>query len=68
MIKACKSCRNLIEIPTNNSYKDVKHFCMVTGYYTSDINKDRSKVRMYTPGGKELICRYEYAEKQQAAE
>lgn len=63
--KCCRNCKHLIDIPRNNSYKDVDHFCMLNGYYTTGIDKDINKVRRYSPGGKELRC--EYKEKHGAA-
>lgn len=59
MIECCANCKYCIDEPTNNRYGDIKHFCLVTGYYTHGINKDRTKIKHYTPGGKELECKYE---------
>ena len=59
MIECCANCKHLISTPKNNRYGDMEHFCMVTGYLTHQINKDRNKIKRFTPGGKELECKYE---------
>ena len=55
-IRCCRNCGNLIDYPTGNKYGDVHHFCLVTGYYVTSIDKDSTKVKRFTPGGKELHC------------
>lgn len=57
--KCCRNCKNLIACPRNNRYGDVDYFCLITGYYTSGIDKDISKVKRFSPGGKELSCQWE---------
>lgn len=57
--ECCGTCKYLVDIPTNNRYGDVKYFCLVTGYFTTNIHKNRNKVKRFTPGGKELKCKYE---------
>ncbi len=57
-VKCCKNCMNLIECPRNNRHNDIDHFCMATGYFTHGIDKDITKVKRYSPGGKELVCQY----------
>ena len=32
---------------------------LITGYYLHGVNKDRNKIKHFTPGGKELECKYE---------
>ena len=59
MIECCANCRYLISTPKNNRYGDIEHFCVVTGYYCYGIYKDRNKLKHFTPGGKELECKYE---------
>ena len=59
MIECCANCKHLISTPKNNRYGDMEHFCIATGYFTYGINKDRNKVKRFTPGGKELECKYE---------
>ena len=59
IIKCCRNCRNLIESPRNNRYNDVDHFCIVTGYLTTGIDRDITKIKRYSPGGKELECEWE---------
>lgn len=56
MVCNCKNCGNLVESPKNNSFKDIEHFCLVTGYFVTGIDKDSTKVKRYTPGGRELPC------------
>lgn len=58
MIKCCRNCHNLIEYPRNNKYKDIDYFCIMTGYFTSGIDQDITKVMRYSPGGKELKCEW----------
>lgn len=62
-VKCCRNCRNLISIPKDNRFNDVDHYCMVSTYFTHGIDKDITKIKRYTPGGKELECRWESAEK-----
>jgi len=57
-IRCCRNCENLLEIPKNNRYNDVDHFCIVAGYFTHGIGKDISKIKRYFPGGKELSCKW----------
>lgn len=59
MIECCANCKHLISTPKNNRYGDVEHFCLSTGYYIHQIYKDKNKIKHYTPGGKELECKYE---------
>lgn len=59
MIENCNNCKNLIECPRNNSYKDIDYLCAATSYFLSDINTDRHNIKRYTPGGKELMCDYQ---------
>lgn len=58
MIECCANCRNCVGIPKNNRYGDVEYICLVDGYYLTGIQKDRTKVERYSPGGKKLECRY----------
>ncbi len=58
-VRCCKNCDNLISFPKNNRYGDVDYLCLVTGYLVSGVDKDISKVKRYSPGGKELECRWE---------
>lgn len=57
-IECCANCENCIDLPKNNRYGDVEHYCLATGYFTHGIYKDRNKIRHFTPGGKELECKY----------
>lgn len=59
MIECCANCKKCIAIPRNNRYGDIDYFCIATGYYLHGILKDRSKVKRFSPGGKELECQYE---------
>jgi hypothetical protein len=59
MKKCCANCRYCISIPRNNKYGDVDHLCIITDYYIGNINRDRNKIKMFTPGGRELECQYE---------
>ncbi len=60
-IKCCKNCDNLATFPKNNRYGDADHLCLVTGYLTSGINKDITKVKRYPPDGRELKCQWKPA-------
>lgn len=60
-IKCCANCGHCIAFPKNNSYGDIEYFCTVNGYFTVQAHKDISKVKRFTPGGRELECRYEEA-------
>lgn len=58
-MKCCRNCKNLIAYPKNNRYGDVDYLCTVTSYFTSGIDKDITKVKRYSPGGKELLCNWQ---------
>lgn len=58
-VECCANCKHCISTPKNNRYGDVEHFCIVTGYYIHGANKDRNTVKRFSPGGKELVCKYE---------
>lgn len=58
-IDCCANCRYCADRPKNNRYGDIEHFCMATGYLMVGVNKDIHKVRHFTPGGRELVCKYE---------
>jgi len=58
MIKCCRNCKNLVGFPKNNRYGDVDHFCIVTSYFVTGIDKDINKVKRYSPGEKELQCKW----------
>lgn len=62
MVECCANCKYLLDYPRNNAYGDIDHLCMVTGYYTHGIYKDRHLLEHYSPGGKKLVCRYERKE------
>ena len=58
-MECCANCKYLVSTPKNNRYGDMEHFCLAMGYYVHGINRDRTKIQHFTPGGKELICKYE---------
>ena len=59
MVECCANCKHCVAAPKNNKYGDIEYFCLVTGYYLHSVNKDISKIKRYTPSGKELECKYE---------
>lgn len=59
MIECCENCKYLAAYPKNNKYGDVEYLCIATGYFTHGIKKNRNKIRRFTPGGRELECKYE---------
>lgn len=59
MLKCCANCRNHAFLLKENRYKDIETFCMVNGYFTSYIFKDIRKIKIYSPGGKELECKFQ---------
>ena len=59
MTECCNNCRYCISTPKDNKYGDIEYFCLATGYFLHGINKDRNKIKRFSPGGKELECRYE---------
>lgn len=61
-VECCANCTHLISFPRGNRYGDIDHLCVVTGYFTMSIYKDRRKVRHFTPGGRELKCQYQRRE------
>ena len=63
-IKTCRKCRHLAAYPRNNSYHDVDYLCLKTGYFCSGIDKDITKVKRYSPGGRELKCEFESKNKE----
>lgn len=59
LTECCANCRHCLAYPRNNRYRDIDHLCAVSGYFVTGIHKDRNKVRGFSPGGRELECRYE---------
>ncbi len=57
--KCCLNCRYLVQIPKNNRYGDIETLCAATGYFCGALDKETNTVRRTTPGGKELVCRFE---------
>lgn len=57
--KCCLNCRYLVQIPKNNRYGDIETICAATGYFCGALDKETNTVRRTTPGGKELVCRFE---------
>ena len=39
--------------------ENIDYMCAINGYYLRSINKDISKIKRFTPGGRELEYRYE---------
>lgn len=62
MVECCANCKHCVDYSKNNRYGDVEHLCLVTGYFIQGFNKDRNKVKRFSPGGKELECKYERRE------
>ena len=58
-VECCANYKYLIDYPKGNKYRDVEHFCVITGYFTHAIHKEGRKIKRFTPGGRELECRYE---------
>lgn len=58
-IECCANCKNCLDYPRGNKYGDVDHLCIVDGYFVMGVHKDRTKVKGYSPGGRELQCKYE---------
>ena len=58
-IACCASCKHCLEYPRGNRYGDIDYICAINGYFMHSINKDISKIKHFTPGGRELECRYE---------
>lgn len=61
-IECCANCKYCLAYPRNNRYGDINYLCVATTYFVYGIHKDRTKVRRYTPGGRELECKYERRE------
>ncbi len=59
IIDCCANCKHCLEYPRGNRYGDIDYMCAINGYYLRSINKDISKIKRLTPGGRELECRYE---------
>lgn len=59
IIECCANCKHCLDIPKNNTYGDIEHLCLVNSYYVHSVNKDKNKLKRFSPGGKELECRYE---------
>jgi hypothetical protein len=62
-IECCANCKNCLQYPRNNRYEDIDYLCLIHGYYISGIYKDRNKVKRFSPGGRELKCKFEKKEK-----
>lgn len=58
-IACCANCKHCLEYPRGNRYGDIDYMCVINGYFMHSINKDISKIKHFTPGGRELECRYE---------
>ena len=58
-IECCANCKHRLDYPRNNKYGDVDHLCIISGYFIIEIYKDHRKVKGYSPGGRELECKYE---------
>lgn len=59
MIECCANCQHCLSYPRNNRYGDIDFLCVINGYFLHGINKDKNKVKHFSPGGKELKCTYE---------
>ena len=59
MVECCANCKHCLAYPRNNRYRDVDYLCVATSYFVHGIHNDRNKVKHFTPGGKELECKYE---------
>ena len=59
IINCCANCKHCLEYPRGNRYGDIDYICAINGYFMHSINKDISKIKHLTPGGRELECRYE---------
>ena len=57
--ECCANCKHCLAIPRNNKYNDVDYLCLITGYFISSLYIDRKRIRRFTFGGKELLCKYE---------
>lgn len=57
-IECCNTCKHLLAFSRGNSYGDINYLCPITTYYVTNIKADVHKYKRYSPGGKELICRY----------
>ena len=58
MVECCLNCKYCVAEQKNNHYHDVEYFCLITGYFLHKVNTDRKLLKRFTPGGKELVCRY----------
>ncbi len=58
IIKTCGNCANIVEYPRNNRYNDIDYLCLKTGYFVQGLERDITKVKRYSPGGKELKCEW----------
>lgn len=59
--ECCINCKYCIAIPRKNAYNDIDYLCFITGYFiSSGLYIDRRRIRRFTFGGKELLCKYEY--------
>ena len=58
-IACCANCKHCLEYLRGNRYGDIDYRCAINGYVMHSINKDSSKIKHFTPGGRELECRYE---------
>ncbi len=63
MVKCCNNCANIIPYSKNNSYGDADYLCIKTGYFVTGRDKDITKIKRCTPGGKELTCEWKQKEK-----
>lgn len=62
MVECCMNCKYCIGIPRNNKYQDMDYLCFISSYYVNSIDKKRSEIKRFTPGGRELKCKYKQKE------
>lgn len=60
--ECCATCKYCLAYPRENRYGDVDYLCAVTGYFMHSIHKDIHTIRQFSPGGRELECRYQRKE------
>lgn len=58
-IECCANCKYCLAYPKNNSYGDIAYLCAINGFFLHSITKENAKLKRYSPGGKELICKFE---------
>lgn len=58
-LTCCANCKHLAYYPKRNRYGDIDFLCMSTSYFILSVLDDMNNIRISTPGGRKLECKFE---------